>query len=283
MSVAALEIDLALALGDEQPPPLCTLALAADPLRLDLPALPSALPSAELCRTIAALWFEVSLDSAGIVRCAEWLTDNRATLPLAAPDGAVLDAYAAHRGSWLPAQARDVMAARVFAIGPLAQSAPGDAQRFLAALAALASALVTCGARPHGPAIGAHAAVARTAGDLAAVVGAIAGEAVGRTSLALGDQLRQSVALLSRPGIWALAGAQGFWDLVRRLQGDHGPDLRRLLDQGRHGQAMLRWLGGALPALSRTPQLGPDIPADAVAAAAAWLAAFGLTPGEGSR
>lgn len=283
MSTVALEADLAIARAGEEPGPLRALALAADPLRLDLPALPSALPSAELCRTIGALWFDVMLDSAGIVRCAEWLADSRATLSLGADDAMALDMYAAHRGSWLPAPARDVLAARAFALGPLAQTASGDAQRFLPALGALASALAACGSRPYGPAIGAHAAVASGASDLAAVVGAIAGEAVAGTTITLSDQLRASVALLARPGVCALAGAQGFWDLVRRLQGDRCPDLRRLLDQGRHGQTLLRWLATALPALIRTPRLGPDIPADVAAAAAAWLTSCGLAPAGGLR
>jgi hypothetical protein len=115
------------------------------------------------------------------------------------------------------------------------------------------------------------------------VVGAIAGESVGRTTLAFGDQLRQSVALLARPGVCALADARGFWDLVRRLQGDHAPDLRRLLDQGRHGQTMLQWLATALPALGRRPPAGPAVTVDAVVAAATWLRSCGLAAGEGSR
>lgn len=283
MSAAALGVDLALAAGGgEAPSPQATVALAADPLRLALPALPSAQPSAQLCQTIGALWFEVALDAAGIVRCAEWLADNRATLPAAPEDGAALDAYAAHRGAWLPPPARDALAARVFAIGPLAQSGSDDAHRFLPALGTLASALVACGPRPHGPAIGPQGAVVSAARDLAGVLGAIAGESVGRTTLAVGDQLRQSVALLARPGICSLAGVRDFWSLVRALQGSGCPDLRGLLDLGRHGQALVRWLAGALGAVNASPPFGPGVPADAVAAAATLLRALGAA-GEGSR
>lgn len=284
MSVAALEHDLALAAGAQVPG--LHAALAADPLRLDLPALPGPVPSAELCRTVGALWLDVSLDSAGLLRCAEWLSDHRATLVLGADDAASLETYAARRAGWVPGPARDVLAARVFGVGPLAVSGSSDAARFVPALAALASAIIACGPRQPGPALGAHASVTRTAGDLAGVLGIVAAEAVGQTTAALTDQLRWSVAVLSRPGVCALAGARDLWDLVRRMQGDRAPDLRRLLDQGRHGQSLLRWLASVVGLLARSPALGPGIAPDVVAAAGTWLQACGLTAGmlgEGSR
>jgi hypothetical protein len=123
----------------------------------------------------------------------------------------------------------------------------------------------------------------RAALDLAGVVATVAGETLAATAASFTDHVRRSVALLSRPGICALIGARGFWDAVRRLQGDQAPDLRRLLDQGRQGQVILRWLADAVPALEHEPPFGPDVTPTVVAAATVWIRSCGLPVREESR
>jgi hypothetical protein len=96
----------------------------------------------------------------------------------------------------------------------------------------------------------------------------------------LNDQLRRALDVLGDPGIGALVGARGAWQTLRALLSPGAPDLRRLVECGRHGQRVLLWLAADAAA---TPA-GP-IGADVVASAAAWLTACGLPPrtgGEGS-
>lgn len=279
MALAMLQMDLELASDGGG---LSSRGLAADPLRLELPAFASALPSAESVRTVGALWFDVQLDAAGVIRCAEWLADRRATLSLGSEDRPALEAYSARRGSWLPAPAREQLGGRLFAVGPGSAAGGAQAARFASALSSLASALVAFGQGDAVPLI-LDPAVVHSALGLAGVIGALAGGSLAASATALTDQLRWSITLLERPGVSALVGARGFWDAVARMQGEHAPDLRRLLDQGRHGQTLIRWIADSLPALGQDPPFTPAVPVSVLAAGSAWIRSLGLPVREGSR
>jgi len=273
---ALLLHDLALALAAAPPPHVAGALADADPLRLDLPALPGLRAAPEALNALGALYLAARLEEMGVLRTAEWLVGERAVLRVPATTAAKLESLARRRTESIPREQRALLFARLFGLGSgVAADQAGANTRFEPLLAALCSALVTCGARPAGPTDGPHAAVVHAGRQLAAVAGQSYAGGVALAVPRLGDQLRLAIDVISDPGIGALVGAQGFWMTLRALLGPSAPDLRRLLDCGRHGQHVLRWLGSAVRALE-APPAGPEVTPAAVTSAAAWLTACGL-------
>jgi hypothetical protein len=268
----------ALALAREAAPPVA-LALAEDPLRLDLPALPALVTaSPDVLRALGALYFAARLEDTGLLRAVEWLMHERASLRIPASAAAKLEDIARRRPEELAADQRARLYARLFAVGPAAAGDPGSAgARFEPLLAALCSALVACGVRPAAaPGDRAHAAAAHAARELAVAAGAAAGGGVALFVPRVEAQLRRAVAALSDPGIAALVGQRTFWATLTALLGPNAPDHRRLLDIARAGQQVLRWLADVAPALAGPPGAAPPVPSIAVTSAAGWLQACGL-------
>ena len=268
----------ALALAREAAPPVA-LALADDPLRLDLPALPALVVAApEVLRALGALYFAARLEDTGLLRAVDWLVRERATLRIPASAAAQLEDIARRRPEELAADQRARLYARLFAVGPASASDPGSAgARFEPLLAALCSALVACGVRGAGaPGDRAHAAVAHAARELAVAGGAAAGSGVALFVPRVEGQLRRAIAVLSDPGIGALVGQRAFWATLTALLGPNAPDHRRLLDIARNGQQVLRWLADVAAQLAGPAGVAPAVPSIAVTSAAGWLQACGL-------
>jgi hypothetical protein len=274
---ALIHEDLALA-AEAGPPMHAVVALiAADPLRLDLPPVVSPQVTPEALRSVAALYLAARLEEMGLLRVAELLVAQRASLRVPPATAAKLDALARTTAPAYTQAERARLFARLFGLGPMAGAGePGVHSRFEPLLAALCSALVACGSRRAGPIDGTHAAVASAGSELAAAAGLV--HSAGAT-LAVGvinEQLRRAVDLISDAGIGAVCGTKGLWATLRALLGSGAPDLRRLLDCGRHGQRVLRWLADAVPPLDSKPATGPYVPQDVVVSADAWLGACGL-------
>jgi hypothetical protein len=274
---ALVHEDLALAAEAGPAMHVAAALAAADPLRLDLPPVVSPQVTPEALRSLAALYLAARLEEMGLLQVAEFLVAQRASLRVPPATSAKLHGLA---GTTVPAYPRDQrtqLFARLFGLGPMAGAGvPGAHSRFEPLLAALCSALVASGSRRAGPMDGPHAAVARAGADLAAAAGLVHS---GGATLAVGvinEQLRRAVDLISDAGIGALCGTKGLWATLRALLGSGAPDLRRLLDCGRHGQRVLRWLADAVPTLDSKTAFGPHIPQDVVVSADAWLAACGL-------
>ena len=275
---AALLDDLALGLAATPAPHVVAALAEADPLRLDLPALPGLQATApETLRALGALYLAARLEDMGVLVAVEWLVRERAALRIPAASAQRLEDIARRRPQELPREQRALLYARLFGSGPGVGADPGRADaRFEPLLAALCSALVTCGARPAGTADRDHAAVAAAARDLAISTSSSAGGGVVLAVPRVNDQLRRGIELLSDPGIGALVGGRWFWATLQAMLGASAPDLRRLLDVGRNGQRVLRWLADAVPALAQPAGIGPAIAPDAVTSAAAWMQACGL-------
>lgn len=276
---ALVHEDLALAAEAGPAMHVAAALAAADPLRLDLPPVVSAQVTPEGLRALSALYLAARLEEMGLLQAAEFLVGQRASLRVPSATAAKLDELARSTAPGYPREQRARLFARLFGLGPMAGAgagAPGAHSRFEPLLAALCSALVACGSRRAGPTDGLHAAVTRAGGDLAAAAGLVY---AGGVTLAVGvinEQLRRAVDLISDAGIGALVGTRGLWATLRALLGSGAPDLRRLLDCGRHGQRLLRWLADAAPTIDAKTAIGPQIPQDAVVSADAWLAACGL-------
>lgn len=277
---AVLEPDLALAAA-AAPSRRAVLALAGtDPLRLDLPPLPGMRVAPEALRTLSALYLAARLDDAGVLAVAEALVRQRAVLRVPVATAARLEELARQQQQFVPAAQRAALFGRLFGTGAAADADPSGGARFEPRLAALCSALVSCGPRPAGPVEGARLPVELAGRDLAELAGMVVGGGATLAVPRLNTHLRAAIALLSDPGIGALVASRGPWDTLRALLGSSAPDLRRLLDCGRHGQRVLVWLSGTVASTAAVP-----IGADVVASAAAWLTACGLPPrrpGEGS-
>jgi len=277
---AVLEPDLALAAA-AAPSRRAVLALAgADPLRLDLPPLPGMRVAPEALRTLSALYLAARLEDAGVLVVAEALVRQRAILRVPVATAGRLEELARQQQQFVPAAQRAALFARLFGTGAAADGDPSGGARFEPRLAALCSALVQCGPRPAGPVEGVRLPVELAGRDVAELAGMAVGGGATLAVPRLNMHLRQAIALLSDPGIGALVTARGPWDTLRALLGSSAPDLRRLLDCGRHGQRVLIWLSGVVASTAAVP-----IGADVVASAAAWLTACGLPPrrpGEGS-
>jgi hypothetical protein len=274
---ALVQEDLALAAEAGPPMHVAAALAAADPLRLDLPPVISPQVTPEALRSLAALYLAARLEEMGLLHVAEVLVAQRATLRVPPATATKLDALAR---TTAPAYTRDERArlfARLFGLGPMAGAgAPGAHSRFEPLLAGLCSALVACGSRRAGPVDGPHAAVTRAGADLAAAAGLVHSGGATLAVNVVNEQLRRAVDLVSDAGVGALCGTKGLWATLRALLGSGAPDLRRLLDCGRHGQRLLRWLADAVPALDSKTAIGPPIPQDVVVSADAWLGACGL-------
>ena len=274
----AEELLEALALVHEAAPP-AAFALADDPLRLDLPALPALVTATpDVLRALGALYFAARLDETGLLKAVEWLVQERASLRVPVSTAARLEDIARRRQEELAPDQRARLYARLFAVGPAAASDPGSAgARFEPLLAALCSALVACGVRPAGaPGDRAHGAVAHAARELAVAAGASAGGGVALFVPRVEAQLRRAVAVLSDPAVGALVGQRTFWATLTALLGPGAPDHRRLLDIARNGQQVLRWVADVAGRLADPAGAAPAVPSIAVTSAAGWLQACGL-------
>jgi hypothetical protein len=267
-----------LALGvDSAPPPHVTLAAAgADPLRLDLPPLPGARAAPEALRAFGALYFAARLEEMGVLAAAEWLVAERALLRVPPVTAAKLEDAARRQTRAFPRERRVQLFARLFGLGAGTTVDPANSNaRFEPMLAALCSAIVVAGPRRLAPVDRDAVAVARAGLDLAATAGLAYSGGVGLAVAPINEQLQRAIEVISDGGIGGLVGARGFWPTLRALLAPNVPDLRRLLDCGRHGQRVLRWLADASPNLESAPAAVELVP-DAVASAAAWLGAMGL-------
>ena len=275
--------ELALAQAAEPARPLALALAGADPLRLDLPPLPGMRVAPESLRALSALYLAARLEEAGVLPAAEALVRQRAVLQVPIATAAKLEDLARAQPRFLSAEQRATLFGRLFgtaAAGGTAPATPGS--RFEPRLAALCSALVDAERPAYVPGARSAAAVELAARDLAELAGSIVGGGAALVVPRLNEHLRRALEVLSDPAIGALVGARGPWETLRALFGSAAPDLRRLLDCGRHGQRVLLWLSTAVTAA--TGALAPA-GADVVASAAAWLAACGLPPrprGEGS-
>jgi hypothetical protein len=274
---AFLPEDLRLAAGARAPMHVAAALAAADPLRLDLPPVVSPKVTPEALRSLSALYLAARLEEMGVLAAAESLVAQRASLRVAPATAAKLDELARSTLPAYPREQRVRLFATLFGLGSAAGAVAAETNaRFEPLLAALCSSLVACGARTPTAMNGRHTAVAVAARDLAAAAGlAYSGGATVAAGI-INDQLRRAVDLLSDAGIGTLVGTRGLWPTLRTLLGPAAPDLRRLLDCGRHGQRVLRWLADVAPTLERRTANGPLIPPDLVVSADAWLAACGL-------
>jgi hypothetical protein len=267
-----------LALGTESAPPLhaARAAAGADPLRLELPPLPGARLAPEALRALGALYFAARLEEMGVLTVAEGLVAERAVLQVPPATAAKLEDLARRQARSLPRERRAQLFARLFGLGVGANADPGTANaRFEPMLAALCSALVTAGPRRLTPVDPDTAAVARAATDLAATAGLTYAGSVGLAVSPINEQLQRAVDLIADAGIGALVRTRGFWPTLRAFLAPNTPDLRRLLDCGRHGQRVLLWLSDVAPILDAAPSAS-EISSGAVVSAAAWLGAMGL-------
>jgi hypothetical protein len=278
-----LHDDLALAASAAAPEHVVRAVSGADPLRLDLPPVPGVQSSPEALRAMSALYLAARLEEAGVVQAAEFLVRERATLRVSVGLAAKLEEMARLEPHGYRPDQRLMLYARLFGIGPAAgASGAAGGSRFESQLAALCSALAEHARRTPYERPG---AVARAGLDLAATAGSAGGGGVVLAVPRINDQLRRAIDVLSDPALGALLGVRGFWPTLQRMLEPNVPDLRRLLDCGRHGQRVLRWLADAVPVLERSGMAAPEAPPDVALSALAWLTATGLaaaSQGEGS-
>jgi hypothetical protein len=273
-ATALLHEDLALAQSAVAPPHLVAALAGGDPLRLDLPPTPGVQVAPEALRSMSALYLAARLEEMGVMQAAEWLVQQRAVLGVPMTTAAKLEDMARRMPHWYGRDQRALLYARLFGVGPGVGAEPsGGGSRFEALLAALCSALVSRARRDLAYSPG---ALALAGGNLAATAGLVYGGGVALAVPRLNDQLRRAIDVVSDPGVGALLGARGFWQTLQRLLEPNVPDIRRLLECGRHGQRVLLWLSGALPALQGTPAGEPPVTTDVAVSAEAWLAANGL-------
>jgi hypothetical protein len=281
----------ALALGDA-----ClrsnSLALAVDPLRLDLPPLSSeSYPTAAGLRALSALYLQAELEQTGLISVAELLAREWPTLDVTSSEvAALLDSFERRmRDEWLPRDDRDRLFARLFGLGRLAGDGGGAAvnREFENKLATFCHALVR---HADGFQWGDRPGAAREVGlrqSALALLGNLAPRESGNTVLAgrrIQAELRQAIELLGHPGLAALFGTRGLWDTLRRVLGPGAPDFTRLVDRGQSGQRLLAWLATVLQRLVQETNGGPLVPLGAQEHqyAAVWLQASGVAVREPS-
>src|SRR3954470_19997451 len=280
---ATLHEDLALAASAAAPPHVAAALAGGDPLRLDLPPVPGLQQATVALRALSALYLAARLEETGVVQLADWLVQERATLRVPATTGAKLEDMARRARDAYPREQRLLLYARLFGIGPSVGAEPsGAGSRFEPLLAALCSALVAHARHDLAERAG---AIGQAGLELATAAGGVFGGGVAYAVPRLNAQLRRAIDLIGDPGIGMLVGTRGFWPTLQRLLEPNAPDVRRLVECGRHGQRVLLWLAPAVPALQSPSAPQPEVPADLAASAEAWLAATGVPvrgQGEGS-
>jgi hypothetical protein len=276
MTAAALPMheDLALAEAAAAPAPVIRALAGGDPLRLDLPPAPGLQAAPEALKAMSALYLAARVEETGLLQAAEILVQQRAVLRVPATTGAKLEDMARRAPRWYSRDQRALLYARLFGLGPSAATDPsGGGSRFEPLLAALCSAIA---AQARSDVAHYPGAVALAGADLATTAGNVYGGAMALAVPRLNDQLRRAIDVLADPGVGTLVRARGLWQTLQRLLEPNVPDIRRLLECGRHGQRILFWLATALPALQASPAGAAQVTADVAVSAEAWLAANGL-------
>jgi len=92
------------------------------------------------------------------------------------------------------------------------------------------------------------------------------------------DQLQHSINLLNDPGVGALFGVSGMWEVLRKVIGHEAPDFGRLVTRGQSGLRLLDWLASVLPEVrdNATNRLALAPGAPPFVWAAMWLEASGF-------
>lgn len=269
-----LHEELALAQAVVVPPHVGAALAGGDPLRLDLPPAPGMQVAPEALRSLSALYLAARVEETGVLQAAEWLVQQRAVLRVPVTTAQKLEDIARRMPQWYGRDQRALLYARLFGVGSAAGSEPsGSGTRFEPLLAALCSAVVSRARRDLAYSPG---ALALAGTNLAAAAGLVFSGGAALAVPRINDQLRRGIDVVSDPGVGALVGTRGFWPTLQRLLEPNVPDIRRLVECGRHGQRILLWLAAALPALQQTPPADPQITPDVAVSAEAWLAANGL-------
>ena len=256
------------------------LAMAGDPLRLDIP--PDAVDDDTLeprtAAVLGSLYLLSELEAAGVVACAELLASQRWSLGLRDASAARgLEAFAAGMARRLDGRSRGLLYLRLFgavpAGGPSGEmGSPGPAvtagpnHTFEELLAGYCQALVAVRERGSRN----TAAALRMAGGR--LRRNLAPPQYGNTLLVAGGlvaQMREALDLLAMPGIGALVGTSGAWEVVRALQPDQQPDIGRYVDRGRTGRMVVASVGH--------PHVPDVVDTSLAEAAGLWLAATGFT------
>jgi hypothetical protein len=253
------------------------LAAVEDPFRLDLPVVggdPAADIDAGTMEILGGLYLIAQLEQTGMLRVAELLIESRFELALTSTEAAeLLDELAVESADWYPADQRDQLYARVFGLGPAVGSRSGPANGDLPQLIVGLCSAIT--AWDDATRFGGTGATRRRTGVAQAVRLLRANLALrqyGNTLAAarrIAGQVRDSYALLIHPGVVALVGGIGMWDVVRALWDGAEPDIDRLVSLGQSGQQLIGWAGSA-PAEAGEPT------ASVVEAASLWLLGAGF-------
>ena len=264
-----------------------SLATVEDPLRLDLPpmlATAGQAPSAEMLRTMAALYFQSEMEQAGIIPVAEMLAASRRTLEMrSARVSRKLDEFAERgRHQWYDRQSRNVTFTRLFGAGAVANLHDGASNRdFQQRLATLCFTLTNY-QRDHfwgqTPGPMRETALREAATALLFNLGPRQYGALPNAARLIQEQLRAAIDLLNDPDLASLFGARGMWDVLRRVLGKETPDMGRLLTRGQAGLRLLDWLATVIPVLSNPAPAGPLAASNSAVYtwAASWLAATGI-------
>lgn len=253
-----------------------TGTLSEDPFRLDLPAVGGPVSGsidAATLEILGGLYLIGQLEQTGMLRAGELLIDNRFALDLRSLEAAeLLDRLAVEAREWYESSARDQLHARVFGLGPRADSSTANVE-FAELLLDLCSAITSWddAARFGGATAAARTGAVRHAARL--LRGNLAFRQHGNTLIAaerLAGQVRACYDLLRHPGIVALVAGTSMWDVVRALWADGEPDIDRHLTMGLAGQQLIGWTGSPGAAAHGEPS------ATAAEAARSWLLATGF-------
>lgn len=203
----------------------------------------------------AALYFQAELEEAGLIRLAEFLTEERSSLTLRDPAAArLLEDFAQRmRGPWYDARQRGLVFARVFGLGAAASGETAGAVNdgFQSRFAAVCRAVAGWAEDAYSGRSGWRAASAEMA--IRDLLGDLAERRWGNTTAAgraIQGQLSESVRVLDHAGIKSMFQARSMWDLVGRLLESDTPALSRIVTRGQTGMRILSWLAERLPAVT---------------------------------
>ena len=235
----------------------------------------------DVLRALGALYFAARLDETGLLQAVEWLVQRaRRRCACRVSTAARLEDIARRRAAG--AGARPARPAVRAAVRPSARrrratpAAPGHASSRCSPRCARRSSPAACG-RPARRAIAPMARSPtprassrwrpghRLGGGVALFVPRVDDAAAARDRRAVGPGRRR-----------ARRAADLLGDADARCSGRAPPTIRRLLDIGRNGQQVLRWVADVAGRLADPAGAAPAVPSIAVTSAAGWLQACGL-------
>lgn len=237
------------------------------------------LPATDTLQAVATLYLHAELELAAVLPCVEALAAERVNLPISPALDGLLERYLEQARRGLSRPERQALFARLFGLGGATSLRDAANHGFMGNLTALCAALVQIDddvRQAKGPRVATEERVRSALERLLIGLVAFAYGGLGAWASSLNVLLGAALEVLRHPDLEGLVGGHGLTGVVRALTGGAAVDLTVALARAQPGHRLLLSCTRFAPRL-RTPGPIAELGDPAIADAARWLAAYGLT------